>query len=64
MNWLKTKTWMIRIISEGVVCTAGLTLDFYGQFGKHFPECRSSMRGHNFSGSSFSVRPVSCSVNA
>ena len=41
-----------------------LTLNLWRQFGKHFPERRSSMRCHSFSGSSFSVRPALCSANA
>jgi hypothetical protein len=49
---------MIRVLPEGAICTAGLTLDFCRQFAEHFPELRSGMGDHNFSGSSFSVRPA------
>jgi hypothetical protein len=64
MNRLETKTRLVRVLSEDTICAAGLTLNVWRQFGKHLPELRSRMRYHNFSGSSFSVRPARCSANA
>ncbi len=64
MNRLETKTRLIRVLPEDPICSTGLTLNLCRQFGEHFPELCSGVRGHNFSGSSFSVRPARCSANA
>src|SRR3989338_4380468 len=64
MYGLETKTRLIRVLPEDSICATGLTLNLCRQFGEHFPELRSGVRDHNFSGSSFSVRPARCSVKA
>jgi hypothetical protein len=39
MNWLETKTRLIRILSEDSIGSTGLTLNLYAQFGEHFLNC-------------------------